>query len=159
MKKRKAFILAGSILFALQGSAGAADTTGITRDTIKVGLFGPLTSPSGSLAKLVYGVASIYKEANDHGGINGRKIELVIEDDGCDAEKTKAAVKKLVEQDNVFMLHGGWCSNAVLAVKPYIAGHPKIPYMNISSASPAISDPLSPNIFQPAPTSRTISET
>jgi branched-chain amino acid transport system substrate-binding protein len=137
----------------------AADTTGVTGGTIKIGLFGPITSPSGVFAKIVYGVASIYKDVNDHGGIDGRKIELVIEDDGCEAQKTISAVKKLVEQDKVFMLHGGWCSSAVMAAKPYILSHANIPYMNIASASAAISNPVAPNIFQPAPTSNTISET
>jgi branched-chain amino acid transport system substrate-binding protein len=159
MKRQSALLLAVLLLLPVCSRALAADTTGVTRDTIKIGIFGPLTSPSGVLAKVVYGVASIYKDVNDHGGINGRKIELVIEDDGCEAQKTIAAIKKLVEQDKVFMLHGGWCSSAVIAAKPYILSQPNIPYMNISSASAAISDPVAPNVFQPAPTSRTISET
>ncbi|HZV21487.1 MAG TPA: ABC transporter substrate-binding protein [Hyphomicrobiales bacterium] len=155
----KAVLWAGLILFALDAPAGAADTTGVTRNSIKIGLFGPLTSPAGSLAKSVYAVASIYRDANDHGGINGRKIELIIEDDGCDPQMSIAAVKKLVEKDKVFLLHGGWCSHAVLAAKPYILNHPKIPYINMASASPAISEPVAPNIFQPPATSKTNAET
>ncbi len=137
----------------------AADRTGVTKDSIKIGMFGPLTGSNASFAKGFYGPIAIYKDINAHGGINGRKLDLVIEDDACDGDKTIAAVKKLVDQDKVFMLHGGWCSSAVMKARPEIEKYAKVPYMNIASASAAISTPLVRNIFQPAPTSKTIGET
>jgi branched-chain amino acid transport system substrate-binding protein len=149
------------LLAALVGATGAqaADKTGVTKNTIKIGLFGPITGGNGLFAKAVYGVAAIYKDINDKGGINGRKIELIIEDDACDGDKTIAIVKRLVDEQKVFMLHGGWCSTAVLKAKPEIEKRAAVPYMNIASASAAISSPVVKNIFQPAPTSKTIGET
>jgi branched-chain amino acid transport system substrate-binding protein len=147
------------LLIAGATDARAADTTGVSKSSIKIGMFGAITSANGVFAKGLYGAAAIYKDINDHGGINGRKLELVIEDDACDPDKTVAVVKKLVEVDKVFMLHGGWCSTAVMKAKPEIAKLATVPYMNLASASAAISDPLVRNIFQPAPTSRTIAET
>ncbi len=144
---------------AFQSHAHAADRTGITPTSIKIGLFGPITSSNGVFAKVVYGAAAMYKDINDHGGIDGRKIDLVIEDDACDGPKTLGVVKKFIEKDKVFMLHGGWCSAAVLVAKPEIVSHPNIAYMNLASASPAISSPVTRNIFQPAPTSKTIADT
>ncbi len=152
-----AFLLV--LLAGVVERAEADDKTGITKDSIKIGLFGPITSSNGVFAKGVYGTAAIYKDVNDHGGINGRKLELVIEDDACDGDKTIAAIKKLVDEDKVFMLHGGWCSAAVMKAKPEIEKRANVPYMNLASASAAISTPLVRNIFQPAPTSVTIGET
>ena len=152
-----AFLLI-ALMSAAQG-VQAADKTGITKDSIKIGMFGAITSANGVFAKGLYGAAAIYKDVNDRGGINGRKLELVIEDDGCDPDKTIAVVNKLADQDKVFMLHGGWCSSAVMKARPEIVKRSNVPYMNLASASASISTPLARNIFQPAPTSKTIGET
>jgi branched-chain amino acid transport system substrate-binding protein len=136
----------------------AADTTGLTDATIKIGLFGPMTGQSNIGAKPVYGAAAIYKDVNAGGGIHGRQIEIVIEDDGCDGNKGIAAVKKLISQDKVFLLHGAYCSAVGLAVKPEIAGHPDIPYIVLTAAHPSISTPLLPNLFQPTATSVIIAQ-
>ena len=152
--------LVASLLAVLaSGWAQAADKTGVTKNTIKIGMFGAITSSNGVFAKGLYGAVAIYKDVNAKGGINGRKIELVIEDDACDGDKTISAVKKLVDQDKVFMLHGGWCSSAVMKARPEIEKRLGVPYMNLASASAAISTPVVKNIFQPAPTSRTIADT
>jgi branched-chain amino acid transport system substrate-binding protein len=152
-----AFLLAAIVVPA--SPVQAADKTGVTKDSIKIGMFGAITSTNGVFAKGLYGAVAIYKDVNAKGGINGRKLELVIEDDACDPDKTVSIVKKLVDQDKVFMLHGGWCSSAVMKARPEIVKRAKVPYMNLASASAAISTPIARNIFQPAPTSKTIGET
>ena len=63
--------------------------------------------------------ACIHK-VNKDGGIHGRKLEVVLQDDRCNANDLVAAVKKLVEQDQVFILNGGSCSAAVVAGKDYV---------------------------------------
>jgi branched-chain amino acid transport system substrate-binding protein len=139
-------------------TAFAADQTGVTNDTIKIGIFGPLTGPAGLYRKGVYGAAAIYKNINDKGGINGRKFELIIEDDACDPNKGIAAVKKLISQDEVFLLHGGMCSGVVLAVKPQIAAKPTLPFLILGAGSTHISTPVVPNLFHPVLTSQVISD-
>ena len=127
----------------------AGDSTGVTGETIKIGMFGPMTGVASVIQKQIYGSAAIYKDANEHGGINGRKLELVIEDDGCNPGKGIAAVKKLLFQDNAFLLHGAWCSSVALAIKPELAKNPTVPYLVLGAASSAISTPVQPNIFHP----------
>ena len=58
------------------------------------------------------GAEAVYKEVNDAGGINGRKIVYVREDDRCDPASAIAAAKKLIFDQKVFMIHGGGCTNA-----------------------------------------------
>src|ERR1700716_758477 len=86
-------------------SADAADQ-GVTKDTIKIGMFGPLTGPVSLYGyPILNGAAAVYKKANDEGGIHGRKIDLVYEDDVCHPAKTRAAVKKLISSAQVFAIH------------------------------------------------------
>lgn len=136
----------------------AADTPGVTGDAIKIGMFGPITGSGGVGVKSLYGAAAIYRDINDKGGVNGRKIELVIEDSGCNASKGAAVAKKLIDQDRVFALHGAWCSPVALAVKAEIAKLPSVPYIVLGAASTDISTPTLPNLFQPAPTAKAVGE-
>lgn len=129
-----------------------AQTPGVTDTSIKIGMFGPLTGVQAFGAKAIQGVAAIYKDVNDKGGINGRKIELIIEDDACDPNKSISAVKKLIAQEQVFMVHGGWCSPTILAAKPELTRDPNLPFMVMAGASTAISTPVSRNIFHPVVT-------
>src|SRR5690606_14548447 len=115
--------------------------------------------PTAVGALPLFGAASIYKDINERGGIHGRKIELHIEDDACDPNKTISAFKKLTAQDGVFMIHGGWCSGTVMAIKPELARNPGLPYMVLGAASAAISTPVMPNLFHPIATTQTVTRT
>lgn len=136
----------------------AQDTTGVTKDTIKIGMFSPLTGSNAVGSKPMFGAAAVYKDVNEKGGIHGRKIELVTEDDACDPNKGIAAVKKLIHQDQVFLLHGGWCSGVVLAIKPELAKTPNVPFVVLGAASMMISNPLQANVFQPVATTATVAQ-
>jgi len=142
----------------LAGTSATAADPGITADTIKLGMFAPMTGSMAVGSLTLLGATAIYKSVNDAGGINGRKIELVVEDDGCDPNKTIAAVKKLMSQDNVFMIHGGWCSGTALAAKPEFERAPGFPWMVLGAASAAVSKPTLPNVFQPIATTDTVAK-
>ena len=142
----------------LAGSSATAADPGITSDTIRIGMFAPMTGSMAVGSLTLLGATAIYKSVNDAGGINGRKIELVVEDDGCDPNKTIAAVKKLMSQDNVFMIHGGWCSGTALAAKPEFERAPGFPWMILGAASAAITKPTLPNVFQPIATTDTVAK-
>jgi len=147
-------VAAAFVLLPLAGHA--ADTPGVTKDSIRIGMFGPLTGPTAIGSLPLLGATAIYKNVNDNGGINGRKIDVVIEDDACDPNKTIAATKKLIAQDKVFMIHGGWCSGTVMAIKPELKNHPDLPFMVLGAASSAISTPFQTNIFHPVATTSTV---
>lgn len=140
---------------ALAATASAADTTGITDTTIKVGIMGPFTGSGSSYSKAEIGLDAYYKWVNDQGGVNGRKIETVLEDYACDSTKGIAAVKKLIYQDKVFMLHGNSCSAVAMAIKPVVleAG---IPWVIGHAANGAISSPATKNIFHGVPVGKTM---
>ncbi|MGI8894257.1 MAG: ABC transporter substrate-binding protein [Casimicrobiaceae bacterium] len=140
---------------AVTTMAVAADTTGITDTTIKVGVMGPFTGSASSYSKAQIGLDAYYKWVNDQGGVNGRKIETVLEDYACDSAKGIAAVKKLIHQDKVFMLHGNSCSAVAMAIKPVVV-EAGIPWVVAHAANGAISTPATKNIFHGVPVGKTM---
>lgn len=135
------------------GSAAPASATsqGVTGDTIKIGVHGPFSGNAAIYGKAQHMAIALYKERNEQGGINGRTLEIVEADDACDATTMQGAIRKFAQQDQVFMIHGGSCSNAVIAAKPLIE-ELKIPFLSVNAASGSITNPPLPNLFQPKPT-------
>ncbi|MEV5718123.1 ABC transporter substrate-binding protein [Amycolatopsis mediterranei] len=91
------------------GQQAATDSAvGVTKDTVVIGTHQPLTGPAApGYSKISAGARAVYQAINDGGGINGRKIDYRVEDDGYNPTKTVEVVKKLVLQDKVFAIVGG----------------------------------------------------
>ena len=133
----------------------AAAQDGVTATAIKIGVMAPLTGNASSYSKAQIGLDAYYKWVNDQGGIHGRKIETVLEDYACDSTKGVAAVKKLIHQDKVFMLHGNSCSAVAMAIKPIVV-EAGVPWVIAHAANPAISTPPVKNIFHGVPVGKTM---
>ncbi len=128
-------------------SAATAEVPGVTDAEIKIGSFGPLTGPVYIYGKLsMNGVAAVFDKVNEAGGVHGRKLKLVREDDLCKPEGAIAAVKKLVYDHKVFAINGGACSNATLAAKPEIVKS-GVPFVVFAAVADGISSPPTKNIF------------
>ena len=142
---RKAFIalLAMGSAF-LSGQATAADP-------IKIGFTGPL---SGSLSLLGQGVRdgleTYIQLINAQGGVNGRKIELIAEDDAYDPTRTIAAAKKLAEQDKVVALVSPTGTPNVAAILTY-TGEQKLPIIAPYAFSHTLTTPTKPYAFTTLP--------
>ncbi|HYB55939.1 MAG TPA: ABC transporter substrate-binding protein [Alphaproteobacteria bacterium] len=140
-----AVLLAGSAVVA--NAARAEDVPGVSKDEIRLGSFGAMTGPQYLYGKLTMnGVDAVFYKVNAAGGVNGRKLVLVREDDRCDPATAIAAVKKLVFEDKVFALIGGGCSNATLAARPEIEKD-QIPFQCFASVADGISNPVSKYIY------------
>jgi branched-chain amino acid transport system substrate-binding protein len=146
-----ASILSGAMAIAPLDIAGAAeDVPGVTADTIRFGSFGTLNGPTYLYGELpMNGVEVVFHEVNEAGGVHGRKLELVREDDRCDPATAIAAVKKLIYEENVFAIIGGGCSNATLATRPEIEKS-GVPFIVFASVADPISHPPAENIFSTA---------
>ncbi|MBM3490193.1 MAG: hypothetical protein FJX68_07050 [Alphaproteobacteria bacterium] len=149
-KLRQAWRTAGLLTAALAFGADAAQAqqvVGITKDTIKIGGMGPLTGPlAGLVVPQLNGVQAVFEEANEAGGIHGRKIVYIKEDDECLPSKGVGAVKKLIHETQPFILVGGGCSNAAIAQKPEIV-ESKIPWVIVASTADSLTEPVDPYIF------------
>jgi len=151
-------VIMGLMAFSLtSGSkrlfAGETDEVpGVTKDSIKIGQFGPFTGPIAIYGKTAHMATIIYNTVNEMGGVHGRKIVIISEDTACQPVKGVAAVKKLIHQDKVFMLHGGMCSNVIVTAKKEIL-ESGIPFMNLGGGSSRIITPFERQIFTPIFTS------
>ncbi len=109
------------LVFALctAGTAFAQAPQGVTKSTITLGSIQDLSGPLAGFGKQVrLGMMLRVDEANEQGGVNGRKLELKVEDSGYDPKKAVLAAQKLVNQDKIFMMvaHIGTAQN--LAAMP-----------------------------------------
>lgn len=145
---RKMLVLAGTLTAVLAAAAPArAEEPGLTATTIRIGMFAPLSGPSISYGQDVLNAARMYYDKiNREGGINGRRIEVVVEDDRCNANDLVAAVKKLVEQDHVFLLNGGSCSAATVAATDYVV-RSQVPFVMLNASGDGALFPPNPYIF------------
>ena len=107
---------------ALAGVAGAApaDTPGVSSSTILIGGTAPLSGPETEYAVVAQGAAAYFKYVNDHGGVNGRKIDYRYLDDGYDPAQTVQQTRRLVEQDKVLLMFNQVGTEEVLATQPYL---------------------------------------
>lgn len=113
-------------------------STGGDTGEIKVGVYGDLSGNTASFGQSTKnGVQLAADEINAAGGINGRKVALVIEDDQGKSEQAKTVVQKLVSQDKVIAVLGEVASTNSLAAAP-VAQEAKIPMITPSSTNPKV---------------------
>ncbi len=95
-------------LAALALTAGCAlAQQGVSKTEITIGSIQDLSGPAVSLGKQArLGMMLRVDEINEQGGINGRKLRLIVEDSGYDPKKAVLAAQKLVNQDKIFMMMG-----------------------------------------------------
>lgn len=92
--------------------------------------------------------AAAVKLINEMGGIAGRPIELISEDDGTDPKRGAEVVEKLAVQHNVDFIFGTLFSHVVIGSAPR-AGELKIPYFVVSEGYHVASGSLNRYVFQP----------
>jgi branched-chain amino acid transport system substrate-binding protein len=97
-----------------------AAEVGVTDTTIRLGTYQPLSGPAAPYATLGRTIAAYFKMINEKGGIHGRRIELLVRDDGYNPANTRLVVKELVERDKVFAFVGGLGTATGLAVMEYL---------------------------------------
>lgn len=146
-------LLAFPVVLAAAGMAQAQDTPGVTEDTIKIGIPAPFSGPNASFGAAGYGVAAYYEHVNKQGGIHGRQFEVILSDTGCNEAAGIAAARRLISQDEVFLINGGVCSGVGLAMRPVIE-ESGVPWVISTAANQSISEPVADNIFHAIQTSR-----
>ena len=85
--------------------------------SIQIGFIGPLSgemSDRGESAKKVINLA--FEEINNAGGIDGKKIEVIYEDGGCNGKDAVKAMKRLIKNEKIKVVIGGLCSSESLAI-------------------------------------------
>jgi branched-chain amino acid transport system substrate-binding protein len=125
-------ILIGSLVLTLSCQTGGGG------DNVRVGVFMSLTGSTANFGiSSVNGIKLAADEVNAAGGINGKQIELLVQDDRSDANEAATIVTKFVTQDQVHAILGEVASSRSIAAAP-IAQNAKIPMLTPSSTNPEV---------------------
>lgn len=131
-------VLMLSVSCTKKNSAGGSDASFADSDVIKIGQYGSLTGGEATFGQSTdKGVRLAIDAQNAKGGIKGKKILLVTEDNQGKPEEAAAVVKKLITQNQVIALIGEVASTRSLAAAP-IAQQYKIPMVSPSSTNPKV---------------------
>lgn len=115
-------------LLGLASSQPSLAETGVTDTTITLGMSAPLTGPaSGHGQELKNVITAYFDQVNKNGGINGRKLQLTVMDDGYEAEKAVANSKTLIETNKVFALLGYYGSVSITESMTKVFGPAHVP--------------------------------
>lgn len=111
-------------------AGGPGDTTGVTDTTIKIGVHAPVTGAAAIPQQSFERAVGVYFDyANRRGGVNGRKVQVLFEDDHFDPNAARAKCKQFAEQDKVFLIIGGAGSDQIDACARY-ASATGVPYLS-----------------------------
>jgi branched-chain amino acid transport system substrate-binding protein len=129
-----AFTVLALVAGAAATAAFAAHSTdpGITKTSIHIGGTFPLTGVASAYKTIPAAESAYFAYVNDHGGVNGRKIDFSVVDDAYNPAQTVPAVQKLVEQDKVFALMGDLGTAPGLATWGYTNAH-KVPQVFLAT--------------------------
>jgi len=151
MKKSKIFLFLLSIVFFLTASSSKvlfAGARGVSKDLVKIGLIADQTGPAAEVTiPYTKGFKNYFRNVNDTGGINGRKIKLIVEDDGYSIPRAVGAFKKLIFRDKVLAILGCGGTGQNTALLPQIKKN-KVPVITISW-SWTMTDPVKRYVFTP----------
>lgn len=115
------------------GGTNTASAPGITPTSITIGSHQPLTGPAAPGYSEISKASNAYFQwVNTHGGIYGRKINYLYEDDAYNPTQTTTVVRKLVLQDHVFAIFNGLGTPTHTAVVDYLNTE-KVPDLFVAS--------------------------
>ncbi|MBU1596486.1 MAG: ABC transporter substrate-binding protein [Proteobacteria bacterium] len=115
-------------------------------DTIKIGAVLSVTGPASFLGEPEKNtLLMLQDELNAAGGVDGRKVQVIVYDDESDVNKCVMAAKKLIEQDKVAVVLGPSISGNTLAIAKFFAPA-KIPLISCAAAEKIVK-PVDPWVF------------
>ena len=146
---RRSIVLVALVLVAL----AALTVPGHSQAPIKIGVIEPLSGPVAASGNYVRMGAEIARDwLNAKGGIGGRKIDLLIEDNKSDPKEAASAAEKLIVRDKVPAIMGAWGSSMTLAAMPKLEEY-GVPMVVETSSAASITKRGNPWIFRISPPS------
>ena len=150
MKKKglvwKIALVAVGLIFVFAGCAKKKEEVKVEK-AIKIPVASPYTGPLATFGEGVKNAALLMgEEVNAAGGINGRKVDIVLGDDLCDPKEAANVATKFAADPDVFIVIGHLCSSSTMAALP-IYKEAKLPAISPASTNPAIGK-MSPYYFR-----------
>jgi branched-chain amino acid transport system substrate-binding protein len=129
------------------GTAIAISVSAQAQQPIKIGSFLAVTGPASFLGDPEAKTLRLYvDQVNKAGGVNGRKLEVVIYDSAGDAKQAATFARRLIEEDKVDIIVGGSTTGETMAVVPLVE-EAQIPFISLAGAS-VIVEPVKKWVFK-----------
>jgi branched-chain amino acid transport system substrate-binding protein len=125
------------IALAASLAAGLA-TPALAQETVKIGLIVPLTGGQASTGKQIDNAIKLYMQQNG-ATVAGKKIEVIVKDDGAVPDNSKRLAQELIVNDKVQFLAGFGVTPAALAVAP-LATQAKVPQVVMAAGTSIITE-------------------
>ena len=123
------------------------------QDPVKIGVIQPLSGPVAASGNYVRMGAEIARDwINQRGGVLGRQVQLLIEDNKSDPKEAATAAEKLIVKDKVPVIMGAWGSSMTLAAMPKLEEY-GVPMIVETSSAASITKRGNPWIFRISPPS------
>jgi branched-chain amino acid transport system substrate-binding protein len=142
ISRRQWFGRSAAVAAALALGTFAA-TQAAAQETVKIGFVLPMTGPQQSTGKQISAAVRLFMQQNGD-TVAGKKVELIIKDDGAVPDNSKRVAQELIVNDKVNVLAGFGVTPAALAVAP-LATEAKIPEV-VTAAGTSIITEKSPYI-------------
>ena len=122
MKLKMSWVILTAFGMLVGGNAMAADAVqGVTKDEVVIGTIQDLSGPIAAYGKqLRNGMQMRVDEQNEAGGVNGRKLKLVVEDSSYDPKKGVLATQKMLQKDRIFAMVGTIGTPIVMSSMPLV---------------------------------------
>lgn len=145
---------AAAIMVATAVAGPALTSPALAADPIKIGSVVSATGPAAFLGDPEAKTLKLYvDELNKKGGLLGRPVELVLYDDGGDANKARTFATRLVEDDKVVAMVGGTSTGATMAMIP-VFEEAGIPFVSLAGGIEII-EPVRAFVFKTPHTDKT----
>ena len=137
----------GSWILTLTGFGFAALAAPANAQDITIAVAGPMTGPVASIGEqMKRGAETAAVAINDAGGVNGRKIKIVIEDDACDPKQAVAIANRIVGQQ-IKYIDGHACSGSSIPAADVYADNGLL-MMSPASSNPSLTEKGHPTIMR-----------
>ncbi|MGD9893823.1 MAG: ABC transporter substrate-binding protein [Dehalococcoidia bacterium] len=134
---------ASALAIALAASPAAAQKKyddGASDTEIKIGHINPYSGNASAYGQIGKAIAAYFNMVNDNGGINGRKVKFVTEDDGYNPAKTVEMARKLVEEEKVLLIFQSLGTPSNTAIHKYMNAK-KVPQLFVATGASKWGDP------------------
>ncbi|WP_417599437.1 ABC transporter substrate-binding protein [Pararhodobacter oceanensis] len=108
---RRQMLATGAAALAMGSGLRAARAAGVSADAINIGMHLDLSGPTASSMPMLRNATELaFGQANAAGGVHGRQINMIVEDNAGQPQQAVRAVQKLIRSDEVFALHNSFGS-------------------------------------------------
>jgi branched-chain amino acid transport system substrate-binding protein len=132
-------LMACALVLAWPGAA--QPLPGVSDSEIRIGNLVPYSGPAAAYGDLGRVHAAFFAMVNDLGGINGRRVTLLSNDDGYSPPRTLEQARRLVERDDVLLIFQSLGTPTNLAIRDYM-NEMGVPQLFMATGSPVFDDPV-----------------